>query len=87
MSDTYDEQTEIYRTALDSGMVTYVHCAHCMNDRPPGVSPSEWRQLEAVVIGDALVVGCARCNLPIIGSQLPGNVPTDCAHCGDHHVH
>lgn len=59
-------------------IVAYLHCARCLEERPPGKSPSEWASLEAGWTPRGIQVRCKRHSLNVVhidfeGAQHPGN--------------
>ena len=63
---------EYRRLRIRRDKLMYAHCKGCFKDRPQGLPPSEWSDLEAFMDlkEGVLVVGCARCELPIVTGVL-----------------
>lgn len=54
----------------------FFHCAKCMPDRPPDLSPREWVQLEAGFTKVGVQVWCKRCELNVIHIDFQGGEVT-----------
>jgi hypothetical protein len=52
--------------------IIYTHCATCFRDLPAQTAPKDWLKLEAIIDCETgtVVIGCQRCNLPIIVTHL-----------------
>lgn len=50
----------------------YIHCAHCLNDRPDGQSPREWARLNVGWTREGLQVVCTRCDMNVLDLDFKG---------------
>jgi len=52
--------------------IMYAHCGNCLKDKPDGLPPSEWKDLEAIMDlkTGVITVGCVRCEMPIVDAVL-----------------
>jgi|HubBroStandDraft_6_1064221.scaffolds.fasta_scaffold00050_19 hypothetical protein len=58
----------------------FFHCAHCLKDKPIGISPRAWVSLEAGWTELGLQVWCKRCEMNIIHVDFEGQKH----HANDH---
>jgi len=50
----------------------FFHCASCMPDKPTGVSPREWAQLEVGWTAHGFQVWCKRCEKNVVHADFQG---------------
>jgi len=75
---------------LYASVKRWVHCKHCVEERPEGVSPAEYAALSVGVSWHGLLVWCRRHQVPVIYAPY-GDMPvifqqictTPCAECGE----
>jgi leucyl-tRNA synthetase len=65
----------------------FMHCRNCMARKPDDVSPAEWVQMEAGLIGHGthLVIWCKRCKMVINIFELKHQMQEQCCVCGKEH--
>jgi hypothetical protein len=73
------EKAERKPISSDLSIQSYMHCRRCIEERPPGVSPREWAELEVGFTEVGLQVWCKRheCNVMHIdfeGQKHPANL-------------
>lgn len=71
--------TKAGKIPVNNGIRMFFHCSACINERPKGVAPREWSQLEVGFTARGIQVWCKRCELNIIhvdfeGFQHPANM-------------
>ncbi len=84
----------------ESGIVTFLHCAQCVDERPEGVSPREYIKVECGLSNSLFVVWCVRHEQIVLAFtpiELAGFIQQlnegeiTCGKCGeslvDHHEH
>jgi hypothetical protein len=91
-----DEQVKRYRELKikNRDSIIYGHCRNCISDKPEDVSASEWSSLEAFIElkTGMLVVGCARCNMPVVSGLVTQDFLESlaelggCEICGRHEI-
>ena len=52
----------------------YIHCGQCLREKPPGVSPRDWAQLEVGFTGPGLQVWCKRHEINVMHIDFEGHV-------------
>jgi hypothetical protein len=62
----------------------FFHCANCIEDKPPGLSPREWCSLEVGSTKLGVQVWCKRCEMNVFhvdfeGQKHPANLTAKCA--------
>jgi len=78
------EEAQAFFEALDKGcastneIVQFMHCAECLEQKPVGVSPREWAQLEVGWTPVGIQVWCRRhevnvCHIDFEGKKHPAN--------------
>lgn len=68
----------------ESGIVTYAHCAQCIEEMPMGTSPKKWKRLEVGFLEDGrLMIWCERHKMPVAILNLANPIRRSCAACGD----
>lgn len=50
----------------------FFHCGNCMPDKPSGVSPREWAQLEVGWTAHGFQVWCRRCEKNVVHADFRG---------------
>lgn len=65
---------KIQRTAvsLESEIISFVHCWNCLKQKPDGVSPRDWAQLEVGWTKEGLQVWCKRCEANVVHVDFEG---------------
>ena len=53
-----------------SSIEMYIHCCHCLKNKPFGISPSDWSELECGFTKNGFQVWCMRCNMSVIYLEL-----------------
>lgn len=56
-----------------NNIVAYLHCAKCLKEKPPGVSPREWAQLEVGWTPEGIQVWCRRHECNVLHVDFVGN--------------
>jgi len=51
----------------------FLYCAHCIKDKPNGISPRQWVSLEVGWTKQGLQIRCRRCDLNIIHIDFEGH--------------
>lgn len=68
----------------DSGIKAYVHCGQCLEEKPAGISPADWAQMEAGMVDPITVrFWCLRHNRVIGDLTLAEPIPMTCDSCGE----
>lgn len=61
--------TDIPRT---NNIASYFHCARCLQERPPHISPREWAQLEVGFTPLGIQVWCRRHEMNVLHVDFEG---------------
>lgn len=67
-----DEQAVEQGISADLSIVSYLHCAECLNIRPDGVSAREWARLEVGFTVLGLQVWCKRHEINVVHIDFQG---------------
>ena len=77
-------QVEHYRELRKSKEILYTHCRNCLSDKPVGMSPEDWADLEVIIVKAEgfVIIGCRRCEMPIFAAVLAEDVAERIKDCG-----
>jgi hypothetical protein len=60
------------RISNDNEIAMYLHCSRCLAEKPSGISPKEWAQLEVGWTPHGLQVWCRRHGLNVLHVDFEG---------------
>jgi hypothetical protein len=60
------------KKVTENEIVSYIHCAKCLEEIPDGVSPMEWSQVQAGWTVKGIQVWCNRHDLNVMHMDFQG---------------
>ncbi len=58
-----------------NNITTFLHCKKCLQEKPPGISPRDWSQVEVGFTVPGFQVWCKRHELNVIDVDFEGAGP------------
>jgi hypothetical protein len=56
----------------ENAIIKFMHCANCMKQKPLGISPRDWANIECGWTAHGFQVWCKRCEMNVIHIDLLG---------------